>query len=370
MPPPAFSDQLSPSDLPSPVPLVSIIVPNYNHACFLGDRLSSILHQTCRDYELIILDDASRDDSLALIEAVLAGHPYQLIVNQFNSGSPCSQWLRGIERARGKYIWIAESDDACEPEFLANMLAMMGDNISLAYSRSLAMDVSGHAIGGAGVYWPDQFDATLFHTAFTMANRDFCRRFLVNGNVIPNASAVLFHRDLGLAVGRVLAPQLQKLLYVGDWLFWFHYLSSFDGYVAFAAEQDSWFRHHGASTRSTSNSQDKEEQHIDEYCEVIQLISAHPSCQKSMALRQRMLNSGWDWIYLEYCFRCQPSLAQILRSAGLHGPLAKLFPLRLLLSSPLRRHFFPGLFSRTHHVHQGCQTWLAKLKHRMKNKLV
>ena len=74
------------------LPLVSIIVPNYNHARFLPERLSSIRNQTFRDYELIVLDDASSDQSLSVIRAELADFPHQLIINEKNSGSPCNQW--------------------------------------------------------------------------------------------------------------------------------------------------------------------------------------------------------------------------------------------------------------------------------------
>ncbi len=48
-------------------PLVSVIVPNYNHSKYLSERLSSIINQTFQDFELIILDDASTDDSLEII---------------------------------------------------------------------------------------------------------------------------------------------------------------------------------------------------------------------------------------------------------------------------------------------------------------
>ena len=84
------------------IPLVSIIVPNYNHANFLPERLSSIRNQTFSNYELIILDDASSDQSLSVIRAELADFPHQLIINKQNSGSPCSQWLMGIQQARGR----------------------------------------------------------------------------------------------------------------------------------------------------------------------------------------------------------------------------------------------------------------------------
>jgi cellulose synthase/poly-beta-1,6-N-acetylglucosamine synthase-like glycosyltransferase len=71
-------------------PLLSIIVPNYNHARFLPERFASIRRQTFTDYELIVLDDASTDDSVEVIRKELTGIPHQLISNEQNSGSPCN----------------------------------------------------------------------------------------------------------------------------------------------------------------------------------------------------------------------------------------------------------------------------------------
>ena len=69
-----------------------------------------------------MLDDASRDDSLAVIWERLRAHPHRLVCNAVNSGQPCSQWLKGMDMATGRYIWIAESDDTCSPLFLERMV--------------------------------------------------------------------------------------------------------------------------------------------------------------------------------------------------------------------------------------------------------
>lgn len=82
-------------------PVVSVIVPNYNHAAFLKERIASIAAQTMRDMEVILLDDASTDGSTALLERMAASLPgkVQLVVNAENSGSPFKQWLKGIAMA-------------------------------------------------------------------------------------------------------------------------------------------------------------------------------------------------------------------------------------------------------------------------------
>ena len=98
---------------------VSVIVPNYNYARYLPIRLESILNQTFKDFELILLDDASTDNSIQILENY-RNHPNvsQLVVNKVNTGSPFQQWMKGILLARGEYIWIAEADDIADLQFL------------------------------------------------------------------------------------------------------------------------------------------------------------------------------------------------------------------------------------------------------------
>jgi glycosyltransferase involved in cell wall biosynthesis len=85
----------------------SIIIPNYNHGKFLHQRINSILCQTYQNFELIILDDASTDNSLEIIEN-FKDHPgiSHIIYNKTNSGSPFKQWVQGIILAKNNWIWM------------------------------------------------------------------------------------------------------------------------------------------------------------------------------------------------------------------------------------------------------------------------
>ena len=92
--------------------LVSIIIPNYNHAKFLDERIQSVLNQTYQNFELIILDDKSSDNSVEVINQYKDDpRVSSIIINKDNSGSTFKQWYKGIEIAKGEIIWIAESDD-------------------------------------------------------------------------------------------------------------------------------------------------------------------------------------------------------------------------------------------------------------------
>ena len=92
--------------------MVSVIIPNYNHAPFLKERIDSVLNQTYDNFEVIILDDKSTDNSKEVI-ANYRGHSKisHIVYNEENSGSTFKQWQKGFSLAKGDYIWIAESDD-------------------------------------------------------------------------------------------------------------------------------------------------------------------------------------------------------------------------------------------------------------------
>lgn len=121
---------------------LSIIIPSYNHGEFLIDRLETIYNQTYKDWEAIIIDDKSTDDSVAIIEKFLKNNPdfniKYFIVNKNNSGSGYNSWKKGIELAETKYIWIAETDDYSDVTFLEELIPVLESNekVSLAFSAS------------------------------------------------------------------------------------------------------------------------------------------------------------------------------------------------------------------------------------------
>ena len=99
---------------------VSVIVPSYNHAQYLEDRIESILKQSYSQFEVILLDDLSSDHSAEILE--IQNHPKvsHCIINKQNSGSTFCQWNKGIHLAKGYLIWIAESDDVADSQFWRN----------------------------------------------------------------------------------------------------------------------------------------------------------------------------------------------------------------------------------------------------------
>ena len=135
-------------------PLVSVIIPNYNHARYLEQRLDSVLNQTYQNFEVIILDDHSTDNSLEVINRYKDNpHIKQIVVNETNSGSTFKQWDKGIHLATGDIIWIAESDDYCELNLLDELVRIYTSKPDMAYvyTTSIMVDENGKK-GGISRY--------------------------------------------------------------------------------------------------------------------------------------------------------------------------------------------------------------------------
>lgn len=216
--------------------LVSVIVPNYNHAQYLDIRLKSILAQTYTDFEIIILDDNSIDNSKEIIKRyeknVLVSH---IICNKTNSGSPFIQWNRGFQYAKGDLIWIAESDDCCEPTFLENVVAEFerNSNLSFAFSRSIKIDENGNK---GNILQP------MFASDVRLNGKEFNMKFLIWGNKVWNASSVVFRKSNALTVNK----QYMDFRGAGDWLFWIEMAEKGD--VAVISEPLNYYRIYSKNT--------------------------------------------------------------------------------------------------------------------------
>ena len=125
---------------------VSVIVPNFNHAPYLEERLRSIFRQTYPPHEVLFLDDASSDESVEVARRLASDSPvpFRLVLNESNSGSTFRQWLKGIDLAEGDLVWIAESDDTCRPEMLERLVPEFLDpEVTLAYCQSAIIGPDG-----------------------------------------------------------------------------------------------------------------------------------------------------------------------------------------------------------------------------------
>jgi glycosyltransferase involved in cell wall biosynthesis len=224
---------------------VSVIVPNYNHAPFLRRRLDSILGQTYQDFELILLDDCSTDESREILREYAGDPRARLEFNEKNSGTPYTQWNKGVRMAVGRYVWIAESDDYAEPCFLERLVAALDADprVTFAYCRSRRVSANGSLGGFVDTIYFADLDPRRWASDFNEDGLDECRRHFVRFNTASNASAVVFRKDVYERVGG--ADESMRLC--ADWKL--RVSMALQGRVAYVAEPLSCFRFHGESVR-------------------------------------------------------------------------------------------------------------------------
>ena len=120
--------------------LVSIITPSYNTAKFISETITSVLAQTYTNWELIIVDDCSTDDTDAVVRPYLADGCIRYIKNEKNSGAAVSR-NRALREAKGKWIAFLDSDDLWLPEKLEKQIAFMEqNNCRFSYTNYIEID--------------------------------------------------------------------------------------------------------------------------------------------------------------------------------------------------------------------------------------
>lgn len=119
---------------------VSIITPLYNGEKFVAKTIESVLAQTYQDWEMIVVNDGSKDNGPAIVEQYCAKENRILLVNQSNGGSAAAR-NNGIRRATGRYIALLDADDVWMPDFLESQIALMNEKQAvLVYGSHLRID--------------------------------------------------------------------------------------------------------------------------------------------------------------------------------------------------------------------------------------
>lgn len=230
------------------MPRVSVIIPNYNHASFLKQRIDSVLIQTFSDFEVIILDDCSTDNSRDVIEDFRNNNRITHIVyNAHNSGSPFKQWKTGMELATGDYIWIAESDDLAENNLLEELMKPFDlyPDVIVSSCRSIVIDDNNKHLGLQAS--SDELNATKWQHSYVEDAYVELKNYLQFMCTLPNASAVVFKKPT--SIGKVLDTNMR---FAGDWLFWKNLLKN-TGKIAYTNKTLNYFRRHNQTTRSVKN---------------------------------------------------------------------------------------------------------------------
>lgn len=218
-------------------PKVSVIIPNYNHEAYLDERIQSVLNQSFDDFEVIILDDVSTDNSRDVIEKYRNNpHVSHIVYNTENSGSTFKQWAKGFNLAKGELIWIAESDDSCSSYLLKSLVDEFNkdENLVLAYSLSMFIDEHGNS----------RKPANNVRKTIHLDGKDYIQRYMEFGNHIKNASCALFKKDVALKLNNIYTQYKGS----GDRMFWI--LIAEQGRVAIVDQLLNYFRRYSYTTTS------------------------------------------------------------------------------------------------------------------------
>lgn len=268
-------------------PRVSVVIPNFNYARFLPERIASIIVQTLRPHEILFLDDCSSDDSIDVASRLLeaSGLRFRVIANENNQGV-YRQWARGVREASGDLVWIAEADDVAEPRFLERLVERFSrPDVVLAFTQSRVLDESGNTTRPDMRAHTDGVDPERWSKDYVEAGAREVIDVLVYRNTIPNVSACVFTRAalLGALDG------LERFRYCGDWYLYCRLLRG--GSVAFVAEALNGFRRHSASV---TRSRGREPAYLQELIEIKRyLVEAFPVHARQLADFARFIDSDY-----------------------------------------------------------------------------
>ena len=211
-------------------PKVSVLVPTFNYGRFLGEAVESVLAQDFQDFELIIIDDCSADDTREVAARFAGRHPLlRFEVNSSNLGM-VANWNRCLAAARGDYVKFLFGDDKLAgPTALGALVSMLDAD------EGIVLAASARAIIDEGSYRIDQWGPLA--AAGRYPGRSTILRCLSRAeNMIGEPSAVLFRRD---KAGRGFDAEFQQLV---DLEMWFRLLEQGD--LAYTPEALCCFRVH------------------------------------------------------------------------------------------------------------------------------
>lgn len=178
-------------------PIVSVIMPVYNASKFIGEAIESVLAQTCKNWELIIIDDASSDNSSQIIEEFSAADSRIIFEKLGINHGPDFCRNKATERAKGEYIAFLDSDDSWTPQKLEVQLNFMKEhNCAVSFTSYLHIDEKGNSLN---------------KRIKAMVVLSYKKQF--RNNYIGNLTGV-YH---AASLGKIMSPKIPKRQ---DWALW------------------------------------------------------------------------------------------------------------------------------------------------------
>ncbi len=273
---------------------ISVVIPNYNYENFLLPRIYSILNQTEKIHELIILDDCSKDNSRKLIDEIVEKiAPYikvQKVYNQENSGCAFKQWKKGFALATGDYVWIAEADDCCDKTLLKNIIKPIKQdkNIYISYADTAFINAWDKIILPTIKPEIDIRKTNHWESDFVDNGLEEIKNYTFLNCIIANVSSCIIKKDNYDDIFEKIIEYKQA----GDWLFYVSVMKKGD--IAFCNKPLNYYRLHGNNVTSVT----KKQKHFDEivriHGEIRNMIEMTPWHEDEIQKRYDFLKRVWD----------------------------------------------------------------------------
>mgnify|MGYP004504773349 FL=1 len=266
---------------------VSVIIPNYNYANYIIERIDSILMQTYPIYELIILDDCSTDNSVQVInekiEKIKNEHPeikVKFIVNEKNSGGCVfKQWKKGFDIATGEFVWIAEADDSAENNFVEELIKPFDDpEMVLSYCESAKIDGENNLIRSRCDDWYDMCRTGEWNKSYIWTGKEEIINHLSVTNTILNVSSVMWKKQDYSEI----FEKAGEFRVAGDWYIYYNVLKN--GKISWNTNALNYYRKHGSSVCTDI----KAEIEYGEICRIQDEISSLYELPEEIKKKQQM----------------------------------------------------------------------------------
>ena len=273
---------------------ISVVIPNYNYEKFMLQRLYSILYQTVKIDEIIILDDCSTDNSRKLIDEIVEKLKDYInikkIYNETNSGSAFKQWEKGFNFAKGDYVWIAEADDYSEKNFLKTVIKPLKkyDDIKISYVDTAFIDKDGYVIMRSIKPEIDILKTGHWDKDFINNGIDEISDYAYLNCTIANVSSVLFKNDNYSSYFK----ESGKFKQAGDWLFYVNVISQ--GKIAYSNKPINYYRVHGNNVTSVTKKQTHFNEIVKIHDKISKIIKLNKKQKKNINERYKFLKKVWN----------------------------------------------------------------------------
>jgi glycosyltransferase involved in cell wall biosynthesis len=237
-------------DLMFPSPKVSFVVPCYNLGHLLPECVNSILNQTYRDFEVLIMDDCSPDNTESVAKSFKDPRVFH-VRNDHNLGHLCN-YNKGITMSRGEYVWLISADDYLrKPYILERYVELMESHPAVGYACCSGVSVKNGEETEVLKY-------SVYDTCDRIVNgRTFLKR-LLNQNIVLAASAMArrecYEKISLFPLKASWGERPVDMGWIGDWYLWCMFALFTD--VAYFAEPMVSYREHDLSMTETVTRQE------------------------------------------------------------------------------------------------------------------